>query len=92
MKRKLTLGGVSLAAARKAAAAALYEVHEGRDPAEAKKATKAKAACRANTVQAICEKYLAAKDGGGKLRTADDRKELSSGLCIRSSVRCRSAP
>ena len=47
VKRKLTLGGVSLAAARKAAAAALYEVHEGRDPAEAKKATKAKAAgCR----------------------------------------------
>ena len=25
-------------------------------------------------MQAICEKYLAAKDGGGKLRTADDRK------------------
>ena len=39
VKRKLTLGGVGLAAARKAAAAALYEVHEGRDPAEAKKAT-----------------------------------------------------
>jgi integrase len=75
VKRKLTLGGVSLAAARKAAAAALYEVHEGRDPAEAKKATQAKAAgAVANTVQAICERYLAAKDGGGKLRTADDRK------------------
>lgn len=75
VKRKLTLGGVGLAAARKAAAAALYEVHEGRDPAEAKKATKAKVAgAAANTVQAICERYLAAKDGGGKLRTADDRK------------------
>lgn len=75
VKRKLTLGGVSLAAARKAAAAALYEVHEGRDPAEAKKATRAKAAgAAANTVQAVCERYLAAKDGGGKLRTADDRR------------------
>ena len=75
VKRKLTLGGVSLAAARKAAAAALYEVHEGRDPAEAKKATQAKAAgAAANTVQAICERYLAHKDGGGKLRTTDDRK------------------
>lgn len=75
IKRKLTLGGVSLAAARKAAAAALYEVHEGRDPAEAKKATKAKAAgAAANIVQEICERYLAAKDGGQRLRTADDRK------------------
>jgi integrase len=75
VKRKLTLGGVSLVAARKAAAAALYEVHEGRDPAEAKKATKANAAgAAANTVQAICDRYLAAKDGGGKLRTIADRK------------------
>ena len=75
IKRKLTLGGINLAAARKAAAAALYEVHEGSDPAEAKKATKVKAVhARANTVQAICEKYLAAKDGGGKLRTTHDRK------------------
>jgi integrase len=75
IKRKLTLGGINLAAARKAAAAALYEVHEGSDPAEAKKATQAKVAgAAANTVQAICEKYLAAKDGGGKLRTTHDRK------------------
>jgi integrase len=74
--RKLTLGGVSLAAARKAAAAALYEVHEGRDPAEAKRDTKAKAAgASANTVKVICERYLTAKDGGGKLRTAADRRE-----------------
>ncbi|MGB8280620.1 MAG: Arm DNA-binding domain-containing protein, partial [Pseudolabrys sp.] len=50
IKRKLTLGGINLAAARKAAAAALYEVHEGSDPAEAKKATKVKAVhARANT-------------------------------------------
>src|SRR5262249_26268078 len=47
----------------------------GRDPAEAKRATKEKAAgASANTVKAICEGFLAARDGGGKLRTADERK------------------
>ena len=72
VKRKLTLGGVSLAAARKAAAAALYEVHEGRDPALAKKETKAKAATtRAKSVQWICEQYL--KREGGTLRSVSDR-------------------
>jgi len=72
MQRKLTLGGLSLAAARKAAAAALYEVHEGRDPAEAKKATQAKATTiKAETVQWCCEQYL--KREGDKLRTADVR-------------------
>jgi integrase len=74
-KRKLTLGGVALAAARKAAAAALFDVHEGRDPAEAKRVVKAKAASSAaNTVRAVCERYLAAKDGGAKLRTVAERK------------------
>ena len=73
IKRKLTLGGVSLAAARKAAAAALYEVHEGRDPAQAKKDTKAKASeAAADTVQALCENYL--KREGAKLRTVEDRR------------------
>jgi integrase len=73
IKRKLTLGGVSLAAARKAAAAALYDVHEGRDPALAKKATKAKASeTAADTVQTLCENYL--KREGVKLRTVEDRK------------------
>lgn len=72
IKRKLTLGGISLAAARKAAAAALYEVHEGRDPAEVRKATQAKAATtRAETVQWCCEQYL--KREGAKLRTAGER-------------------
>ncbi|HVQ81184.1 MAG TPA: Arm DNA-binding domain-containing protein, partial [Pseudolabrys sp.] len=73
IKRKLTLGGVSLAAARKAAAAALYDVHEGRDPALAKKATKAKVSeTAADTVQTLCENYL--KREGVKLRTVEDRK------------------
>src|SRR5262249_34910469 len=58
VKRKLTLGGISLAAARKAAAAALYDVHEGRDPALAKKEMQAKAATiKAETVQWLCEQY-----------------------------------
>jgi integrase len=76
VKRKLTLGGITLAAARKAAAEALYAVHEGRDPAEANRAAKAKAtAAAANTVKAICERYLAAPDGGAKIRTADERRK-----------------
>ena len=73
IKRKLTLGGVSLAAARKVAAAALYDVHEGRDPAQAKKATQAKASeTAAGTVQTLCENYL--KREGVKLRTVEDRR------------------
>jgi integrase len=75
VKRKLTLGHVSLAAARKAAAAALYDVHEGRDPAAAKKVLKAKARRAAtDTVQAICEGYFA-REGDKKLRTSGDRKK-----------------
>jgi integrase len=73
--RKLTLtSGISLSAARVAAARALNEVEEGRDPVEARKATKAKAAdARHDTVRAICEEYL--KREGGKLRTVSDRKK-----------------
>jgi integrase len=75
VKRKLTLGGISLAAARKAAAAALYEVHEGRDPAGEKKAARAKATIatmtEAETVQWCCQQYL--KREGDKLRTAHER-------------------
>ena len=72
--RKLTLtGGISLAAARKAASDALYEVEQGRDPSEAKRITKAKAAlAKADTVQVICEEYLARE--GRKLRTASSRE------------------
>jgi integrase len=67
-KRKLTLGQVSLAAARKAAASALFDVHEGLDPAAAKRVAKEKAAgAVATSVQAICEQYL--KREGSKLRT-----------------------
>ena len=55
--RKLTLkAGITLKAARKLAGDALLGVEQGRDPAEAKKETRAKAtATEANTVQALCE-------------------------------------
>jgi integrase len=79
IKRKLTLGGIGLAPARKAAAAALYEVHEGRDPALASRETKAKAAITsAETVQWLCELYL--KREGGQLRSADARKRTFARL------------
>lgn len=73
---KLTLtAGISLAAARKAAADALYEVEQGRDPGDAKKTTKAKAAAAAaDTVQAICEEFL--KREQGRLRTVGERKRI----------------
>ena len=68
---KLTLtGGLSLAAARKAAAAAMWELEQGRDPAATRKAAKAKATA-ADTLQAICEEYL--KREGPRLRTVDQR-------------------
>jgi integrase len=72
--RKLTLkAGILLAAARKAAADALYEVEQGRDPAAAKKVAKAKAAAAAaDTVEAICTEYLERE--GKRLRTAAVRE------------------
>ena len=73
IKRKLTLGGITLAAARKKAADALYEVSEGRDPAIAKKAAQVRASeVAADTVQALCENFL--KREGAKLRTLEDRR------------------
>ena len=82
---KLTLmAGISLAAARKEAADALYEVEKRRDPGTAKKAAKAKAIVAAtNTFRAVAEEYLTIKCGvrrdgdeitfAGKLRTAATR-------------------
>jgi Arm DNA-binding domain/Phage integrase central domain len=74
--RKLTLkGGITPKAARKLAGDALYEVEQGRDPAEDKKTAKQMAAkARANTVQALCESYL--KREGNKLRTEHARKRV----------------
>lgn len=74
--KKLTLqSGLSLAAARAAAADAMLEIGKGHDPAEAKKEAKAKTAAAAiNTVQFVCEEYFRREHG--KLRTASDREAL----------------
>jgi hypothetical protein len=82
--RKLSLGNISLSAARKAAAHALHEVQEGRDPTDAKKqATAKRRAIEADTLAAITEKYFAIECGlrrngeiltfGNKLRSAARR-------------------
>ena len=73
--KKLTLpGGLTLKAARKLASDAMLDLEKGIDPAASKKTAKEKAAtAKAQTVQWCCEKYLAAKDGGLKLRTIGER-------------------
>jgi hypothetical protein len=72
--KKLTLqSGISLAVARKMAADAMHQIAQGKDPAEAKRESKERAAAAAiNTVQNICEEYLRRENG--KLRTADARE------------------
>jgi integrase len=72
--RKLTLpGGLTLAAARKAAADALYELERGRDPGVARQhAKQAQRLAAQDTFQAIGEEYL--KREGDGLRTAGDRR------------------
>jgi integrase len=64
--------GISLATARKLAADANYELAQGRDPGQAKRDAKDKAAATArDTVMSICEQYMARE--GNKLRTAKAR-------------------
>jgi integrase len=74
--RKLTLpAGLTLAAARKAAADATIELDHGVDPGEARKAAKAKAAAAAaDTLRAVCAQYLVRE--GDKLRTKRQREQL----------------
>jgi integrase len=75
---KLTIGpwpNVSLHDARVAAAEALKQVKLGNDPARARQDAKVRAdAAKADTLTAICEKYL--KREGGKLRTLDQRVSI----------------
>src|SRR5262245_8365795 len=72
---KLTLGSypaLSLADARAAATQALRELAGGKDPAAARKEVSVRAAAaKADTVVAVCEKYL--KREGHRLRTVDQR-------------------
>jgi len=79
--RKLTLPrGITLAAARKAAADAIHEVELGRDPAEAKQQAKeAQRIAAANTFKAVAETYLereAKKEEGKRLRSLEWRRTL----------------
>jgi integrase len=75
---KLTLGkwpAMTLAAARKAAGDAQLALEQGNNPAKAKADSKIKAdAAKADTLTAICEKYLARE--GKKLRTLDQRTSI----------------
>jgi integrase len=82
---KLTLkSGIMLAAARKEAAAALYEVEKGHDPSATKKVAKAKQrTVAATTFRSVAERYMTVKAGmrrdgdqvtfSGNIRTASRR-------------------
>jgi integrase len=72
--RKLTLqAGITLAAARKAAADALFEVARGRDPGIAKgQAKQAQRLAAQDTFKAVAEEYQ--KREGDRLRTARPRR------------------
>jgi Arm DNA-binding domain/Phage integrase family len=70
---KLTLGNgsMTLAAARRAAATALHEVEQGRDPAFEKKVAQARTrVAAANTLEAVCRDYL--RLNAKRLRTIAD--------------------
>ena len=70
--KKLTLqAGISLAAARKATADALFELSQGRDPAAVKaRLREEQRAAAADTFEAICSNFF--KRDGAKLRSAGD--------------------
>jgi hypothetical protein len=76
ISRKLTLqAGITLAQARKLAADALFEVAQGHDPGETKKAAKAKAdLVAADTVARVCEEW--AQREGKRLRTIEVRRRI----------------
>jgi integrase len=70
--RKLTLQpGISLAAARKEAADALYQVQQGKDPAATKaRAREERRAAAADTLEAVAAEFF--KREGDKLRSTKD--------------------
>jgi hypothetical protein len=81
---KLTLGSwpaLTLAAARKGAAAALHDVAQGHDPAASRKdAALTAAAAKANTLAAVITEYL--KREGSKLRSLDQRVSILNRLIL----------
>jgi integrase len=80
--RKLTLGaGLDLAAARKLAADALYQVSQGRDPGSLKQAQKdAAKAAAADTLAAVAEEYF--KREGSKRRNAAAQQSILTRLVL----------
>jgi integrase len=81
--RKITLKGVTLAAARLAAAKAFNDVEDGRDPATAKLAAKqAQQLASGNTFRAVAREYL--KREGGRLRSADWRRRTLERLVYKT--------
>jgi integrase len=73
---KLTLkAGITLAAARKEAASALYDVEQGRDPSVTKRdAKQAHRLAAENTFRAVAEQYQ--KLAGAHLRSAKHRRSM----------------
>ena len=74
--RKLTLPpGITLAAARKLAADAMFAVSQGRDPTDERKAEAEKAErARADTLRSVAEEYLTRE--GKRLRTISQRDRI----------------
>jgi hypothetical protein len=74
--KKLSLGTLSLAAARKAATAALHEAKEGRDPTAAKQAAKVeRRTIAATTFKSVTDRYMTLvagmrRNGDGKVTFA----------------------
>ena len=74
-KYKLTFKGVTLAAARKLTADAMFKLHEGVNPRAEHKAKTAKAInANANTVRAVLERYLSTGDAK-QLRTVEMQRQ-----------------
>jgi integrase len=80
--RKLTLtGGISLAAARKAAADAMFELERGRDPAALKRqARQAQRLAMGDTFENIAAEYF--KREGDRLRSADWQRRALQRLVL----------
>jgi integrase len=85
--RKLTLKGITLKAARKEAADALYEVEKGRDPSAAKRQKKeAQQLAAENTFKAVAEEYL--KREGGMKRDDEGRPKFAAGKLRTANQQC----
>jgi hypothetical protein len=84
--KKLSLGTIPLAAARKAATAALHDAKEGRDPTATKRQGKAEQrAVAANTFRYIAERYMTLVAGmrrdGNKITFGENIRTAARRLC-----------